>query len=324
MIYTSPKPLHRMKTDKIMETTISYQEPPPPEYVKSSSPHSEEFSPKNDQERKDFLLNLQKKYLTNLETINHLTQEKSHLNEELTLTKKYLKHERKCNHLHRILRLARETGNKELDESQEEGMRSGDGTKEEVVASQVVRPPKYDENIHQSSSLKANGTSPLPFPIQRRNLIRPQSADSGLRRKSKQNDCTSANGTSPERLELEELEYQRDLAEYETKRMKEEQNHEKLLKSLRRSYEENPCLDWQRERQLKEERRRKSQERQRDHYRKWKLMNQQFTEFNEPQGPPLPPGSHAPAPTHTLSGDPHPGKSVALDNVWLPFLVSVP
>jgi hypothetical protein len=284
-----------------------------PEYEKSASAQSQES--KVGDPFKEFLDDLQEKYFHNLQTMNNLMKEKQDLSSELNVTKKYLKHERKCNHLHRILRLSRESGDNCANVKDEGGW--------EDVESQVQWPPKYNENIDQSSSLKPKGSSTSPLPNKKQ--IRPQSADSGLSRKPKRHPSSASAVTSTERLQLEELEYQRDQAEYEAKKIKEQQHHDQLMKSLKRSYEEKPCLDWQRERQLKEERRKKSQERQKDHYQKWKLMNEQFTEFNEQQGPP-PPGlggaGHDPVPS---SGDSHPaGDSRTLENVTIfLFLFSV-
>jgi hypothetical protein len=301
-------------SEELPEDKVSEGYPPP---------NSDTCIPKrNESFTKDFINDLQEKYFRNLQTMNTLMKEKHDLNSELNVTKKYLKHERKCNHLHRILRLSR--SGDEIDQD------CGGDAKGEAEC-----PPKYNENIDQSAlRTKGSSTAPFPLPHPKKKQIRPQSAESGLRRAEKWDQSSPrlssaviASVISTERLQLEELEYQRDQADYEAKRITEQEDHEKLMRSLRRSYEKNPCLDWQTHRKLKEDRRRKSQQRQKDHYHKWKIMNQQFSELNQHQATPCPPPGNGngdgatETPAHPSSSSAPAGKkSPGLNNVSDPPL----
>jgi hypothetical protein len=205
--------------------------------------------PSSQPELVGFLTELQQKYFHNLEIVEQLSKENNNLSTELKNSHHQLKHERKCNRLHRLLKLSK---------SKE------DPTDEEDRAES---PPNYPKADISFSTKKA----------------RPKSADSIFNKTKRRAASLDATATSEDqkKLELEEVEYRQEQAEYNSQKFQQQQREQQFLQSLRRSYELKPPLDWKTFQEMRNQRRERSQQRREEHYQKWKVMNRQVQDYNQ-------------------------------------------
>jgi hypothetical protein len=242
---------------------------------KSAPPTTLPSSSKAEHEK--LLLDLQQKYFKNLELIEQLSKENNSLTTELKNSHDHLKQERKCNRLHRLLRLSRTKG--------EEGPPNDS-------------PPHYSMNDFAFSTKNS----------------RPKSADSIFNQTRTRR--VSSGDPNEKKIELEEVEYRQEQAEYHAQKFQEQQRGQRFLNSLRRSYEVKPPLDWKTFQEKRKHRRDQSHQRREEHYKKWKLMNQQVEEYNQinqldqkkkpaPLSDPTA-GKPAPQDIQTVSHQPHP------------------
>lgn len=200
---------------------------------------------------------LKLKYLSNLSLTDNLCQEKLNLVHELNSLKKKLKQLEKCHQLHKVLL------NKDENKY-------------------YLKPPRYD-SVNDQNSMRFNidlstSVNQLNF-YSSKEFVRPRSADSFFRKKNR--ITSTAQESTLKTLVLNDIKYETEQIEYLFEKERSELEYQKLLRLLRKSYENNPCLDWKTEEKLRQENRLRQKNRQKEHFNKWKQLNEQIKDFHQ-------------------------------------------